>query len=117
MENYKNHININKSQGISSSYKRRMNSFDNSSDVNKLFNYNNNFIRNNQNKSYIKYNNKKTMKKINGSLEDYQRLVKKYYSIIVGLQDELTKQTIKNYNLLEENINLKQKINDIIQNQ
>jgi hypothetical protein len=43
--------------------------------------------------------------------------VKKYYTIIVGLQDELTKQTIKNYNLLEENVNLKQKINDIIQNQ
>ena len=43
--------------------------------------------------------------------------MKKYYTIIVGLQDELTKQTIKNYNLLEENVNLKQKINDIIQNQ
>jgi hypothetical protein len=33
------------------------------------------------------------------------------------LQDELTKQTIINYDLLEENVNLKQRINDIIQNQ
>ena len=55
-------------------------------------------------------------KRINASLNDYKRLVKKNYTIIVGLQDELTKQTIKNYNLLEENGNLKQKINDIIQN-
>ena len=55
-------------------------------------------------------------KRINASLNDYKGLVKKNYTIIVGLQDELTKQTIKNYNLLEENGNLKQKINDIIQN-
>ena len=119
MENYKNHyININRSQGITTSHKRGHNSFDNSSNMNKIFNYNNS-NKYKQNRSYIKYNkNKKNLnKKINGSLEDYKRLVKKYYNIIVGLQDELTKQTIKNYNLLEENINLKQKINDIIQNQ
>ena len=52
-------------------------------------------------------------KRINASLNDYKRLVKNNYTIIVGLQDELTKQTIKNYNLLEENGNLKQKINNI----
>ena len=52
-------------------------------------------------------------KRINASLNDYKHLVKKNYTIIVGLQDELTKQTIKNYNLLEENGNLKQKINNI----
>ena len=55
-------------------------------------------------------------KRINASLNDNKGLVKKNYTIIVGLQDEITKQTIKNYNLLEENGNLKQKINDIIQN-
>ncbi len=52
-------------------------------------------------------------KRINASLNDYKGLVKKNYTIIVGLQDEITKQTIKNYNLLEENGNLKQKINNI----
>ena len=52
-------------------------------------------------------------KRINASLNDYKGLVKKNYTIIVGLQDEITKQTIKNYNLLEENVNLKQKINNI----
>ena len=118
MNFYKNnYININRSQGISSSHKRAQNSFDNSSSISKLFN--NNQIKDKQNRSYIKINkNKKNPKKIiNGSLDDYKRLVKKYYNIIVGLQDELTKQTIKNYNLLEENVNLKQRINDIIQNQ
>ena len=118
MENYRDHfININRSQGISSSHRRAQNSFDNSSSISKLFN--NNQIKYKQNRSYIKINKNKNIpkKKINGSLDDYKRLVKKYYTIIVGLQDELTKQTIKNYNLLEENVNLKQKINDIIQNQ
>ena len=52
-------------------------------------------------------------KRINASLNDDKGLVKKNYTIIVGLQDEITKQTIKNYNLLEENGNLKQKINNI----
>lgn len=44
------------------------------------------------------------------NVEDYQRLAKKYYSIILSLQDELTKQTIKNYSLLEDNINLKNQL-------
>ena len=119
MESYKNHyINVNRSQGMASSHRRAMNSFDNASNMSKLFN-NFNPPRYKQNRSYIKYNKDKNKgkKKISGNLEDYKRLVKKYYNIIVGLQDELTKQTIKNYNLLEENVNLKQKINDILQNQ
>ena len=45
--------------------------------------------------------------------EDYQRITKKFYSIILSLQDELTKQTIKNYNLLEENLQLKEQFNEI----
>ena len=115
MDSYKNqHINIYKSQGISSSHKRALHSFDNSSNISKLLNSNQ--TRYKPSRSYIKDRNK-GKKKISGNLEDYKRLVKKYYNIIVGLQDELTKQTIKNYNLLEENVNLKQKINDIIQNQ
>ena len=122
MENYKNrYININRSQGNVSNHKRALSSYDNSNNISTQFNNNNNPMRNNrQNKSFLntKYNrDKPKQKKINGSLEDYKRLAKKYYSIIIGLQDELTKQTIKNYNLIEENINLKQKINDIIQNQ
>jgi hypothetical protein len=119
MESYKNHyININKSQSMPSSHKRGLNSFDNASNISKLFS-NSNQPRYKQNRSYIKYNKDKNKgkKKISGNLEDYKRLVKKYYNIIIGLQDELTKQTIKNYNLLEENVNLKQKINDILQNQ
>ena len=120
MDNYKNkYININRSQGINSNHKRALSSYDNSNSLSKQLNYNNP-LRNNKNRSFIntKYNRDKSKtKKINGSLEDYKRLTKKYYSIIIGLQDELTKQTIKNYNLIEENMNLKQKINDIIQNQ
>ena len=121
MDNYKNHyININKNQGATGTHRRAFNSFDNSSNISRSLNNNNNSIRNNkQSKSFfnIKNNKNKNKKKIKGSLEDYKRLVKKYYNIIIGLQDELTKQTIKNYNLLEENVNLKQKINDIRQNQ
>lgn len=50
------------------------------------------------------------------TLEDYQRLAKKFYCIIMSLQDELTRQTIKNYSLLEENINLKEQISEIQKN-
>ena len=122
MENYKNkYININKSQGITPTHKRALSSYDNSNIKGRLY-YNIQMKNNNQNRSFFnsKYNKDKSKsksKKVNGSLEDYKRLTKKYYSIIIGLQDELTKQTIKNYNLIEENMNLKQKINEIVQNQ
>ena len=58
MENYRDHfININRSQGISSSHRRAQNSFDNSSSISKLFN--NNQIKYKQNRSYIKINKNK----------------------------------------------------------
>ena len=116
MQSYKNHyININRSQSIS--HKGALNPLDNSSNISKYLN--NNRAKYRPNRSYIKYNKDKNKgkKKIIGNLEDYKKLVKKYYNIIIGLQDELTKQTIRNYYLLEENVNLKQKINDIFQNQ
>ena len=120
MENYKNrYINNNKSQGIGPSHKRNLSSYDNTNNISRQLNYSNLIRSNNQNRSFLnsKNNKSKSKKKINGTIEDYKRLTKKYYTIIVGLQDELTKQTIKNYNLIEENMNLKQKINEIIQNQ
>ena len=59
MESYKNHyININRSQGISSSQKRALNSFDSSSNISKLLNSNQ--IKYKQSRSYIKYNKDKT---------------------------------------------------------
>ena len=121
MENNKNkYNNMNRSQGIGPLHKRALSSYDNSNSISRKLNYNNSVRNKYQNRSFLntKYSKEKQkIKKINGSLEDYKRLTKKYYNIIIGLQDELTKQTIKNYYLLEENMNLKQKINDIIQNQ
>ena len=98
MEVYKNrYMNINKNQGNTSTHKRALSSYDNSNNISKQFNYNNPMRNNRQNKSFInsKYNRDKSKQKKNGSLKDYKRLAKKYYSIIIGLQDELTKQTIK----------------------
>ncbi len=114
-----NYSNMNRSM-VGTSHKRALSSYDNSNNMSRQLNNNIPIRSNRQNKSFIntKYNNNKSKpKKINGTLEDYQRLTKKYYSIIIGLQEELTKQTIRNYNLLEENVNLKKKINEIIQNQ
>ena len=121
MENYKNrYVNTNKSQGIAPSHKRALSSYDNSNNVSRQLNYNNIIKNIKPNRSFLNSKSNKdkskSKKKLNGSLEDYKRLAKKYYSIIIGLQDELTKQTIKNYNLIEENMNLKQKINEIIKN-
>ena len=39
--------------------------------------------------------NKDNPKKINDSLDDNKHLVNKYYTIVVGLQDELTKANYK----------------------
>ena len=119
MEN-KNRFNMNKNLGMISSHKRAVSSYDNPYTISKQLNNNNPARNTRQNKSYLntRFNKDKAKtKKINGSLEDYKRLTKKYYNIIIGLQDELTKQTIKNYNLIEENNSLKQKINEIVQNQ
>ena len=104
------------------SHKRALSSYDNNNYISRQINNNISNRTSRQNKSFLnsmshKSKSKTKAKKINGTLEDYQRLTKKYYSIIIGLQEELTKQTIRNYNLLEENVNLKKKINEIIQNQ
>ena len=85
-----------------------------------LSSYNNKYIKNGGNKvnkSFVSGREKSKNREKYGNEEDYKKLAKKYYSIIMGLQEELTKQTINNYNLREENIELKQKINDIMQNQ
>ena len=82
-------------------------------------NSNNNNLRMNtpQNLGKNSLKNRQILEPNLGSLEDYQRLVKKYYNIIVSLQDELTKETIKNYSLIDENLSLKQKINEVLQSQ
>lgn len=89
-------------------------SFNNKSQINNggvgLKHLNKSFIDPNYNKDRFKLKYYKNT----GKTEDYQRLAKKYYSIIISLQDELTKQTIKNYNLLEQNFDLKQKFNELI---
>jgi len=77
-----------------------------------------NYYNNNNSKNLNKKSNNNTInsqKNYNqeATAEDYQRITKKFYSIILSLQDELTKQTIKNYNLLEENLQLKEQFNEI----
>ena len=78
---------------------------------------NNHPNKRNGNKNIIQsFNNSQRNSMFNkelNNIEDYQRLSKKFYSIIITLQDELTKQTIRNYSLLEENLNLKQQFNEI----
>lgn len=66
-------------------------------------------MSNNNKKAYMSSGVLNSNSKVE-NIEDYQRLAKKYYSIILSLQDELTKQTITNYSLLEENINLKSQL-------
>ena len=120
MENYKSRLgNMNRSQ-IVPSHKRAFSSYENSNIINKK-NTNNSQPKNDRqiinffNSKYGK--NKYKSKKIGGAVDDFKRLAKKYYNIIIGLQEELTKQTIKNYNLIEENMELKQKINEVMQGQ
>jgi len=88
-------------------------------------NLNRSFAKDNYNYNY-NYNSKNLNKKSNNNTinsqkncnqeataEDYQRITKKFYSIILSLQEELTNQTIKNYKLLEENMQLKEQFNEI----
>ena len=85
--------------------KRAMNKHKKSSSVNmSAYNERRNYSTN-MNRRFNNDNNK-------DNAEDYQKLAKKFYCIIIGLQDELTRQTVKNYALLEENIDLKQKISE-----
>ena len=88
--------------------KRAMNKHKKSSSVNmSAYNERRNYSTN-MNRRFNNDNNK-------DNAEDYQKLAKKFYCIIIGLQDELTRQTVKNYALLEENIDLKQKISEAAQ--
>lgn len=88
--------------------KRAMNKHKKSSSVNmSAYNERRNYSTN-MNRKFNNDNNK-------DNAEDYQKLAKKFYCIIIGLQDELTRQTVKNYALLEENIDLKQKISEAAQ--
>ena len=97
----------------STKHKRSSSSIQSMDNLNKQF-YNNN---RNGNKNIIhSFNSNQRNSMFNkemNNIEDYQRLSKKFYSIIITLQDELTKQTIRNYSLLEENLNLKQQFNEI----
>ena len=99
----------------SSKHKRSSSSIQSMDSLNKQLNNNSN--KRNGNKNIIQsFNNSQRNSMFNkelNNIEDYQRLSKKFYSIIITLQDELTKQTIRNYSLLEENLNLKQQFNEI----
>ena len=48
-----------------------------------------------------------------GNKEDFQNITKKFYSMIVHLQDELSKLTVKNYTLEEENNFLKEQLRNL----
>ena len=96
----------------SSKHKRSSSSIQSMDNLNKQF-YNNRNGNKNIIHSFNSNQRNSMFNKEMNNIEDYQRLSKKFYSIIITLQDELTKQTIRNYSLLEENLNLKQQFNEI----
>ena len=59
------------------------------------------------------YNNKEQEKSIEGKTEDYQAIAKKFYSIILHLQEELGKLIIQNYTLEQENNFLKEQLKNM----
>jgi hypothetical protein len=93
-------------------HKRSSSSIQSMDNLNKQF-YNNRNGNKNIIHSFNSNQRNSMFNKEMNNIEDYQRLSKKFYSIIITLQDELTKQTIRNYSLLEENLNLKQQFNEI----
>ena len=96
----------------STKHKRSSSSIQSMDNLNKQF-YNNRNGNKNIIHSFNSNQRNSMFNKEMNNIEDYQRLSKKFYSIIITLQDELTKQTIRNYSLLEENLNLKQQFNEI----
>ena len=58
------------------------------------------------------YNNKE-QEGLEGKTEDYQAIAKKFYSIILHLQEELGKLMVQNYTLEQENNFLKEQIKNI----
>ena len=59
------------------------------------------------------YNNKEQEKDIEGKTEDYQAIAKKFYSIILHLQEELGKLMVQNYTLEQENNFLKDQLKNM----
>ena len=59
------------------------------------------------------YNGKDKDGNIEGKIEDYQAIAKKFYSIILHLQEELGKLTVQNYTLEQENNFLKEQLKNI----
>ncbi len=96
----------------STKHKRSSSSIQSMDNLNKQF-YNNRNGNKNIIHSFNSNQRNSMFNKEMNNIEDYRRLSKKFYSIIITLQDELTKQTIRNYSLLEENLNLKQQFNEI----
>lgn len=121
--NYKNNFKHEQEQKLKNKHKKSSSmsvsvSYNHSISNNRRMNYsgvNSSSPMQNGNSHYA-YNNNKNNNLINtsnkDSVEDYQRLAKKFYSIIISLQDELTKQTVRNFNLLEENMSLKQELTE-----
>ena len=61
----------------------------------------------------ISYNDKERDDILGGKKEDYQAITKKFYSIILHLQEELGKLTIQNYTLEQENNFLREKLKNL----
>ncbi len=59
------------------------------------------------------YNGKEKDGNIEGKIEDYQAIAKKFYYIILHLQEELGKLTVQNYTLEQENNFLKEQLKNI----
>ena len=65
-------------------------------------------------KSYdMRYDNRSNYSDGIGTKEDFQNITKKFYSMIVHLQEELGKLTVKNYALEEENNYLREQIKNL----
>ena len=81
-----------------------------------LINYNNDNNRRGKSYEFNRNNNNKGisgfgyMNNNMGNIEDYQAITKKFYSVILHLQDELGKLTVKNYSLEQENNFLREQI-------
>jgi len=59
------------------------------------------------------YNNKEAEDDLERKKEEYQAITKKFYSIIIHLQEELGKLTIQNYTLEQENKYLKEHLKNL----
>ena len=69
--------------------------------------------KNKSNGFYLDKNYNKEQEELEGKKEDYQAIAKKFYSIILHLQEELGKLTVHNYTLEQENNHLKEQLKNI----